>query len=120
MHLFRFAFFLLQFIEMEEVSTSVTNSLIFDIEGTGSCILVVSTHEFQPQVKIEHHLKDVCSYFLCFQLFPEVWHGVEKKPDCAALQAVVTYHSILPVAVLVLNVSFCALERRSVGVLFGE
>uniref|UniRef100_A0A8B9ETQ2 DENN domain-containing protein 3 n=1 Tax=Amazona collaria TaxID=241587 RepID=A0A8B9ETQ2_9PSIT len=41
---------------------------------TGSCILVVSTHEFQLQLKIEHHLKDVCSHFLCFQLFPEVFY----------------------------------------------
>ncbi|XP_029868322.1 DENN domain-containing protein 3 isoform X1 [Aquila chrysaetos chrysaetos] len=51
---------------------------------TGSCILVVSTHEFQLQMKIEHHLKDVCSYFLCFQLFPErdeVWASYSGSSD---------------------------------------
>uniref|UniRef100_A0A672TI78 Uncharacterized protein n=1 Tax=Strigops habroptila TaxID=2489341 RepID=A0A672TI78_STRHB len=51
---------------------------------TGSCILVVSTHEFQLQLKIEHHLKDVCSYFLCFQLFPEryeVWASYSGSSD---------------------------------------
>ncbi|XP_057285696.1 DENN domain-containing protein 3 isoform X1 [Pezoporus wallicus] len=51
---------------------------------TGSCILVVSTHEFQLQLKIEHHLKDVCSYFLCFQLFlerDEVWASYSGSSD---------------------------------------
>ncbi|XP_005517432.1 PREDICTED: DENN domain-containing protein 3 [Pseudopodoces humilis] len=51
---------------------------------TRSCILVVSTHEFQPQMKIEHHLKDVCSSFLGFQLFPErdeVWASYSGSTD---------------------------------------
>nr|XP_021146276.1 DENN domain-containing protein 3 [Columba livia] len=51
---------------------------------TGSCILVVSTHEFRLQMKIEHHLKDVCSYFLCFQLFPErheMWASYSGSSD---------------------------------------
>ncbi|XP_023777358.1 DENN domain-containing protein 3 [Cyanistes caeruleus] len=51
---------------------------------TRSCILVVSTHEFQPQMKIEHHLKDVCSSFLGFQLFPErdeVWASYSGSSD---------------------------------------
>ncbi|XP_076185141.1 DENN domain-containing protein 3 [Aptenodytes patagonicus] len=51
---------------------------------TGSCILAVSTYEFRLQMKIEHHLKDVCSYFLCFQLFPErdeVWASYSGSSD---------------------------------------
>ncbi|XP_037236442.1 DENN domain-containing protein 3 [Falco rusticolus] len=51
---------------------------------TRSCILVVSIHEYQLQMKIEHHLKDVCSYFLCFQLFPErdeVWASYSQSSD---------------------------------------
>ncbi|XP_030301777.1 DENN domain-containing protein 3 isoform X2 [Calypte anna] len=51
---------------------------------TGSCILVVSTYEFHIQMKIEHHLKDVPSYFLCFQLFPErdeVWASYSGSSD---------------------------------------
>ncbi|XP_065484221.1 DENN domain-containing protein 3 isoform X2 [Caloenas nicobarica] len=51
---------------------------------TGSCILVVSTYEFRLQMKVEHHLKDVCSYFLCFQLFPEkheVWASYSGSSD---------------------------------------
>ncbi|RLW13314.1 hypothetical protein DV515_00000571 [Chloebia gouldiae] len=51
---------------------------------TRSCILVVSTHEFQAQMKIEHHLKDVCSSFLGFQLFPErdeVWASYLGSSD---------------------------------------
>lgn len=58
---------------MKGVGTSANNPLS-DIEGTGSCIFVMSTYKFRLQMKIEHHLKDVCSYFLCFQLFPEVLH----------------------------------------------
>ncbi|OWK49921.1 DENN domain-containing protein 3 [Lonchura striata] len=57
---------------------------IFNIEGTRSCILVVSTHEFELQMKIEHHLKDVCSSFLGFQLFPErdeVWASYSGSSD---------------------------------------
>ncbi|XP_072186167.1 DENN domain-containing protein 3 [Excalfactoria chinensis] len=52
--------------------------------GTGSCIFVMSTYEFRLQMKIEHHLKDVCSYFLCFQLFPErneVWASYSGSSD---------------------------------------
>ncbi|TRZ09144.1 hypothetical protein HGM15179_017964 [Zosterops borbonicus] len=51
---------------------------------TRSCILVVSTHEFRPQMKIEHHLKDVCSSFLGFQLFPEreeLWASYSGSSD---------------------------------------
>ncbi|XP_039405209.1 DENN domain-containing protein 3 isoform X3 [Corvus cornix cornix] len=51
---------------------------------TRSCILVVSTHEFRPQMKIEHHLKDVCSSFLGFQLLPErdeVWASSSRSSD---------------------------------------
>lgn len=51
---------------------------------TGSCIFVMSTYEFRLQMKIEHHLKDVCSYFLCFQLFPErneVWASYSGSSD---------------------------------------
>ncbi|XP_015475166.1 DENN domain-containing protein 3 [Parus major] len=51
---------------------------------TRSCILVVTTHEFQPQMKIDHHLKDVCSSFLGFQLFPErdeVWASYSRSSD---------------------------------------
>ncbi|XP_074997184.1 DENN domain-containing protein 3 isoform X2 [Calonectris borealis] len=51
---------------------------------TGSCILVMSTYEFRLRMKIEHHLKDVCSYFLSFQLFPErdeVWASYSGSSD---------------------------------------
>uniref|UniRef100_A0A803XZD4 DENN domain-containing protein 3 n=1 Tax=Meleagris gallopavo TaxID=9103 RepID=A0A803XZD4_MELGA len=51
---------------------------------TGSCIFVMSTYEFRLQMKIEHHLKDVCSYFLCFQLFPEqqlLWASYSGSSD---------------------------------------
>ncbi|XP_036234750.1 DENN domain-containing protein 3 isoform X1 [Molothrus ater] len=51
---------------------------------TRSCILVVSTQEFRAQMKIEHHLKDVCSSFLGFQLFPErdeVWASYSGSSD---------------------------------------
>ncbi|XP_013048818.3 DENN domain-containing protein 3 [Anser cygnoides] len=51
---------------------------------TGSCILVVSTYEFRLQMKIDYHLKDLRSYFLCFQLFPErneVWASYSGSSD---------------------------------------
>ncbi|XP_059723714.1 DENN domain-containing protein 3 isoform X1 [Haemorhous mexicanus] len=51
---------------------------------TRNCILVVSTQEFGLQMKIEHHLKDVCSSFLGFQLFPErdeVWASYSGSSD---------------------------------------
>uniref|UniRef100_A0A8C3QWJ4 DENN domain-containing protein 3 n=1 Tax=Cyanoderma ruficeps TaxID=181631 RepID=A0A8C3QWJ4_9PASS len=51
---------------------------------TSNCILVVSTHEFRPQMKIEHHLKDACSSFLGFQLFPErdeLWASYSGSSD---------------------------------------
>ncbi|OXB57492.1 hypothetical protein ASZ78_013357 [Callipepla squamata] len=70
-------------VDVQGVGTSADNTLS-NIEGTGSCIFVMSTYEFRLQMKIEHHLKDVCSYFLCFQLFPErneVWASYSGSSD---------------------------------------
>uniref|UniRef100_A0A8C8VFT2 DENN domain-containing protein 3 n=1 Tax=Pelusios castaneus TaxID=367368 RepID=A0A8C8VFT2_9SAUR len=44
---------------------------------TGSCLLIATTNgSVQQEMNLEENLKDVCSCFLCFQLFPErdqVW-----------------------------------------------
>ncbi|CAM2107075.1 unnamed protein product [Caretta caretta] len=52
---------------------------------TGSCILIATTNGSPWQeMKIEENLKDVCSYFLCFQLFPEgnqVWTSCSGSSD---------------------------------------
>ncbi|XP_050177628.1 DENN domain-containing protein 3 [Myiozetetes cayanensis] len=51
---------------------------------TRSCILVVSAHEFQLQMKIKPPPQDVCSCFLSFQLFPErdeMWASYSGSSD---------------------------------------
>ncbi|KAJ7419226.1 DENN domain containing 3 [Willisornis vidua] len=51
---------------------------------TSSCILAVSAHKFQLQMKIEQHLQGLCGCFLTFQLFPErdeVWASYSGSSD---------------------------------------